>query len=272
MILSSQLGRSLFSGRRAAAFSNSAEAQQFFNRLITLPSADRQTAYDEIVFKPMVACSAWDIADVIGVGAAADPATSFANLRQNSFPAQEWIPISQDPNFTTDRGWLTANVNKNLSLNFNPSTAGGNFAQNNASIGTWLIKDDAGNPPAQANNLAIGTRTQATNVELYPKWSDNNTYWGLNNAAEQTSTGVANSAGWFWMERTGANAQALYRDDVLIGSKANASSALVNEVLHLTGPYRHAFWWIGAAPVSAAQRTAIFNIARNWIIAVGGQV
>jgi hypothetical protein len=244
-----------------AATGNSSEAQQFFNRLITTPTPERQTVYAQLI-NSLLNAGVWPLLDALYLFAAADTATALVNLKQQRFSAGYWEPITTTyPAFIPDQGWLTSDIDVNISTNFNPSTSGGNFTQNSACVGSWSLTS------AQTDAMLIGTRTQAVDIEIFPKRNDNSTCWGLNDAAEQTSTGATDASGWWFMQRTASNAQAIYRNDTLIDSKSNASSSPVNEVIHFTGPYRHAAGVIGAA-LSNTHRSALYLGIHTYLHAI----
>lgn len=237
----------------------SSEVQQFFDRLISLPTLERQTLYANLI-DSLVTDGTWSAIDALYVFAASDSGTSLINLKQDSFVAQRWT-ASGSPTFTANQGWLTAGINSNIHSNFNPSTAGGHFSLNSACIGTWSLTT------TQSNSLAITSRTQSSLVELWPKYNNGNSYWSVN-GAEQTTTGVADSSGWFFLNRTGASAQSLYRNNTLVDSKTNSATSLVNEILHFQGQYKHAAAVIGAG-LTNSQKTTLYTGLQTYLTAVG---
>src|SRR5262249_25024544 len=144
------------------------------NRLITLPTAPRQTLYANLI-NGLVSDGVWPLLDALYIFAAADSGTSLDNLVSASFLAT-LDAATGSPTFTVDRGWSGCGAAgfRDVNTNFSPATAGGNYTQNNAMLCAWQLGT------TQENHNLLGTITGGSFVEIIPLWSDTHTYWAVN--------------------------------------------------------------------------------------------
>lgn len=239
---------------------NSAEVQQFYERLLTLPDASRQTLYASLI-NGLVADGVWALLDALYIFAAADSATSLINLVQSSFAAS----LIGSPTFTADRGWLGTGIFTNINSNFNPSTAAGKFTQNDAMAGVW-------NRTAAAANVGpvINTAGMEAAISIYPRYTGDfrvysiNTDGNTNNIAAQVD-----SSGWLTIQRTAADASELGRNGSQLTTTNRVSATVINSNIHFVqGPWEGSAGAIGKS-MTAGQQTAIYNRLSTWMTAVG---
>lgn len=240
----------------------SAETTQFFDRLITMPSSSRQTTYSTLI-DGLVSAGVWAKLDALFMYAAADAATSLTNLVQVSHGG--FLDTGTGtPTFTADRGWSGngAPGQRDVNMNFNPSTAAGHYTQNDAMFCAWQIGT------TQENELFLADTLNDSKIELFPKWSDGNTYWAVN-GTEITTTAPANSGGFWLGQRTASNASELRRNDVSVGTSASASTALSNSSIVLK-PVANIVGCAGVgASLSSAQQTSLYNALNSYLTAIG---
>lgn len=242
-------GGSLYAG-------NSSQVEQFFDRLIVVPTTARQTLYANLITS-LVAAGVWALLDVLIICATANQPTSFVNLISNNFmPA--FNNAGALPTFTADQGWTGAAATINLYSNFNPSTAGGNYAQNSAMVSAWALST------AQVN-FPLWT---ATNIEGWPKDSNSYMRGEANSPTEQFVTVSTDSSGFYLTNRTVSNAWTLSRNDTLVGSFTDASAALPNSAIAFGENQQLAAYAIGAA-LTGPQQTALYTILQTYLHAVG---
>lgn len=239
--------------------SNSAEAQQFFDRLMTPPTAARQSQYDSLLISPLVAAGVWAVTDVLCI-AGADSATSLANIRQGVFYAA-LTGVPSFPAFTVDTGFVCLGPSGRVQSNFNPSTASGNYARNSASIGVWT--KTAG---PQAQSIAqIGSDTF-----LYPFYNTNRTDFAINDGADTFADGAAADGTGFWLlNRTASNSKKLYRNGVEVLSGTSASVALTNAILMFGQTSLQVGGWFVGAGLTLSQIAALHSAGSDYRTAVG---
>lgn len=244
--------------------SNSAQVQQFFNRLATVQTPARQALYRTAINR-LVAAGVWVKLDALWLYAAADSGTSFVNLVSSQFYSSQWT-ASGSPTFTVDRGWTSVGINANVNTNYNPTSAAGQCVQNscfwaafNRTVSTGL-----------AQPLIIPESGATGNLELWPRYTDTKTYWDLNGSAEQSATNVAtDTSGWFYLVRTASNATAVWRNDVQIATASNASAAPINENVHFQGnTFQVAAGAVGLA-LSTSEKTELYNAVLGYLQGVG---
>jgi hypothetical protein len=202
---------------------------------------------------------------VLFMTAAADAATGLTNLVQE--PHRGFLDTTAGtPTFTTDRGWSATGAagNKDVNTNFNPSTAAGNYTQNDAMICVWVYGS------TQENAAIVMDPAGDAKVELFNKWSDGNSYWAINgNGTEISSVAPSNPGGFWLMERTGASACELHNNNTLIGTSTNGSAALINQNI-CSGSVANSIACLGiGASLSSGQQTALYNAALAYMTAVG---
>lgn len=207
---------------------NSPESQQFFDRLMTPPSSARETIYADYI-DGLVVAGVWANLDALYVMCAADEGTIMTNLIQEAYQATRSESAST-LTITADVGVSSGSIAKKFNSNFNPTTAvSPKYTRNDAHVSVWISDVTQENVPAIDQGVAGGSNETTV---LYPKWSDNNIYWRVNGAGDVT-TGIAAAsvAGHTLMQRTGANAQEIFKNGVSVGTNANASAALFNGVI-----------------------------------------
>lgn len=249
-----------------AAGGFSAEVQQFFDRLITLPTAPRQALYADLI-DALVAAGVWSKLDALWVYAAADQATALTNLKSSSFAAT-LVTSGGTPTFTTDVGYTGGGINICVSSGFNPSTAGGNYARNDALVACW--NKSPGDSATQLFRFA-GTDN---GLILFPFYDNpdptHSTDYRINDNSDTFGDNLVADASGFWLaQRTGANATALYRNDTSVLTGNVASQALVNDtILFLSGPWQGTAAAVGAS-LNSSQRTAFYNALQTYLTGVG---
>jgi hypothetical protein len=242
----------------------SAQTVQFFDRLVTMPSAARQNVYATLI-DALVSAGVWAKLDALFLYASADSATSLTNLVQE--PHRGFLDVSTGaPTFTVDRGWSANGAAgfTSVNTNFNPSTAGGNYTQNDAMLCAW----QAG--VTQENAALITNTLNDSKSEIFPRWSDGKTYWAINgNGTEIASTAPANGSGFWLAQRTGTSACEIHNNDILIGTSSNASAALDNSFI-VVNPVANTAACLGiGGSLSADQQTAFYNAVHAYMISVG---
>ncbi len=209
-----------------AATPYSAEASQFFDRLLTPPTSARATLYAALI-DSLVTGGVWAKLDTLDVFAAADQGTSLISLKSASFKPG-LIITAGIPSFSANAGWTAcgARNTKSIDMTFNPSTAGGNYTQNDAMFACWML----GSTAESAGGVV--DLSEDSKVEIYPKYPAATTYWAINGSGAEIATANAAGPDGFWLvQRTASNSCELFRAGVSQATSTNASAALINLTL-----------------------------------------
>ncbi len=237
---------------------------QFFDRLITPPTAARQLLYSASIDALTVA-GVWSKLDVLYFFAAADANTSTVNLISGSYKATLISSENSNDVFTADRGWAAIGVNDCVNSNFNPSTAAGNYMRNDAMIGIWNLQT------GQSNGSMCFFQSGGGNSKIKPRTSFDQAGYDINsNGTDIVVSSVTDASGWWVAERTASNVCTLSRNNAVLDTNSAASIALINENLVLMGGTgrQGAIVAIGGS-LTGAQKTALFNVGTAYLTGVG---
>lgn len=170
--------------------------------------------------------SLFALMDFVHAYSSQDTTTAQLNLISTSFPAT----LNGAPNFSAGNGYLGVDGSSTvyIEIPFNPSTAGGNYARNSAHISVWSLTNAASGPTG-GGVIAYADNVATTYTNLFPKYNDGNLYAGVNGPANDIVVANADSTGHYIVNRSGANASQVLRNNVVIGTSASASKALVNK-------------------------------------------
>lgn len=215
---------------------NSAEAQQFFDRLLTPPVGARKTLYSDMI-DSLVANGCWAKILMLCV-AATDAATTLINLKSSSFQA-----ISVQASFLQDRGYVRGAAPTNVvNAVINLST---DAAQNDVSLFSWNLTN-AGSTVQPA--VATSGLEASGDSEIW-QYNTTNVLHMLNSASEPNFTTPAALDGLWLLNRTASNLLTLDRNGAQVFSSANISAAPKNLPLQ----------WAR----NVAQRIAVFGVASS---------
>lgn len=252
----------------------SAEAQQFFDRLVTPPSDTRKTQYATLI-DALVTAGIWAKLDVFYVFAAADRATALTNLKQSNYGGTEVNTVT----FAADTGYTGNGSSTGITSGYNPAVVNGaeNFKQDDASVFYWSNKN------AADQSTHIGYQSQS-GIALYLDDFGNLVIGTLNqNTGGQSSIigSVTDSRGLHTMSRTASTTMVVYK--TLGGVKqtgSNEGDASENPNTHnqpidifranngfSTGQCMVAGW--GAA-LSSAQHDDFYTALHAYLVAVAG--
>lgn len=133
------------------------------------------------------------------------------------------------PTFTADRGYtgVANSTTVYIDSGFNPTSGSPNYTQNSAHISMWS------NTNVQSSNGGCGIGMDVVagaQSNIFPKFSDGNMYFRINDPFAGASGGIANanSLGHYLANRSGASAQQGYRNAVDQGVVAVTSAAITN--------------------------------------------
>lgn len=191
----------------------------------TTPDVERQLAINDLIVR-LKADGIWSKLDALYLLAAHESAAALVNWKN---PGTFDITVVDAPVFTADSGYATDGVNDYLNTNFNPATAGGNYTQNSACFGFWS------GTSGQSNTSRAGWFDGTDGVTMVPRNTSDRFQFRINQAAisESAISAVADGAGLYIANRSGASAVQGYRNGSQLFTAANASTALNSTNLRL---------------------------------------
>lgn len=238
---------------------NSAQSQQFFDRLLTPPTIAREALYCALI-DALVAAGIWALLDCLYVFAAFDQVTALTNLVNGNSQAKWTFGLGA---FTADRGLSPHGSTVEIYYGFDP-TSGGNFAQNSACLFAW-------NRTAAATSSGSLISQNATTTARI-QFSAGNAQWAINHAALNTVSSIADASGLWLANRSNSSSSLLTRNNVSQGTSAAASVALNAGAFAAgggtDGTAQIAVVGAGAS-LSAGQQTSLFNAINTYLVAVG---
>lgn len=265
-------------GRKAASVpTNSAEAQQFFDRLFTPPTPGGAEEIRMNTFiDGLVADGVWAKLDALYLWfAGMNEGDALVNLIQSAYNTERVQPSGR-ATFTLGQGYSAGGATKCIASNFNPSTESGtaHFQRNDASFGILIYSTATIAAPAVMDGARTGGgMTELYHTEVWPKYNATIGYHNCNGTEESfpAADGVADSSGFFIVQRTGANAGACYRNDMVtpVDSTTSASTALFNSEIWYACQHSSRMAFIGGA-LTEAQRTAFKSRLQTLVTAISG--
>ena len=216
----------LLSGRPGV--SSCAQSTAFLARTSGL-DATHTSAYANLICG-LVTDGVWAKLDVLYTFATQDSATALLNLVSTSFAAT----VVGTPTFAADGGYTgTAAVSPDvhyLESNFNPTDAGGLFAQDSAHASMW-----SGIPHYDAAPM-LGQFSSPGSLDMY-LYTDNNFYARINDA--ESDAGVSDTTGgvgFYLGTRTATTVTQKYVNGVAAGPPtANPSTGLLDDRIKILG-------------------------------------
>lgn len=239
-----------------------ASAEALFSAFTSQPHLERKALINGVIVS-LKNAGIWPKLDGLWVCAANSAPNSLINWVS---PGTYNLTGSGSPAFTADRGYLGDGAAAYLDTGFNASTAGGNFAQNDATIFAWGLK------AAQDAGAIYGT-TAATSVEIYPRFTDDKAYFQLSNVSDG-SFAVTTGVNFLSASRAAAGTFTPYVNGVAQTPMAITSAALANAnhlLLRKATDYYGGTVAIGGcgSSLSASQHAALYAALFVYIKGVG---
>jgi hypothetical protein len=250
-----------------------AEATAYFARAGSL-DATHIAAYNNFICG-LVADGVWPALDALYVLGTQNTTAASLNLVSSSFP----LTVNGSPNFLANDGYLGVDGSATVYINtgYNPSTAGGHYTLNSASIGIWVLNN------AVSAHGGFGA-TQGTNyANITPRYSDGFAYGTVNSSAGAV-VASSDSTGLWVTSRTssgGTGALGLYRNGASVATSTGASTSIPNFNIYLLNTnfagtaanegaaYREAMAFMGGA-MTATQVGNFYTRGCAFLTAVRG--
>ncbi|WP_371346454.1 hypothetical protein [Ancylobacter sp. IITR112] len=208
--------------RRASSSPFELEALDLFDRFTTPPTYERKLLINSLI-RSLKTAGVWAKLDALYLLAAANAQAARLNWCGTNYT----ISSVNSPAFTADRGYAGNGSSAYLSTGFNAFTAAGaKFLQDTAHVSIW----DLTNRAAASASIEVGLFNGSSyQNHINTRYTGNVALGRVNQgltAAMQPS--VTSSSGYYVISRTGATAQAMYKDGALLASNSSASVALSN--------------------------------------------
>ncbi len=212
--------------RRRVTSGDAAETTAFLARTTGL-DASHIAAYKDLI-NGLVADGVFAKLDFLHVYATDTTTNALLNLVSASYGGT----VTGTPTFTADRGYAGGSGNY-ISSGFVPSTAGGLFAQDSASMGYYDRTAATG-----GNNGAMGACNSGsfTNIAIMlPNGGDTNVYTRMNSAPDGAMIARTTNQGFWIGTRTGSSAVSLYKNGSSIATSSTTSTGRPNQALLVLG-------------------------------------
>lgn len=183
----------------------------------TLPSAAQQVKQNTFLVALKTA-GVWNLLDILYVYAT-DGNSDFATLNWKAPTLFQCAKVNS-PTFTTNQGFTGNGSTSYVNSNWSAFGNGVNYTQNNASMGGYVNSNIA-----ESTGDVWGIRNGANQAELNPR-TGGNVLAGSLNALSAFNAANANSIGFYHSQRTAVNLQKVFKNGVLLDTKATASAAL----------------------------------------------
>jgi hypothetical protein len=212
-----RIAQLLFGVQPSSGGGDSPEVTQFLARLSTPPSPTRTALYVTLI-DGLVADGVWSKLDTLYLYVSEDNAdtdTALTNLVQAAFKAT----MVGTPGFTKDGGFTTTSSDSYVDTNFNPSTAGGLWTQNSASLFAQGISNQSSN----ASIIGIGAYDY-----IYPDWGGNQGSVTINNGQDAVFPSPPSAGALYLGSRTASDNLDIYLNGVYIVSGSAVANSLSN--------------------------------------------
>jgi hypothetical protein len=201
-----------------AVSADAAQTTAFLARTSGLSGTE--TAAYKALINGLVADGNFALLDALYIFATNTTATANLNLVSTSYGLTQNGTVA----FSADHGYAGDGSTGYLDTGFVPSTAAGNYTQNSASHGTYILTPRI----TGATYAAMGTTAPSTSIssELVPWWTDNNTYSAVNGGG--AAAAATTVKGMWAISRTGTNTAERYLNGSPNLADLNPSGALPN--------------------------------------------
>lgn len=225
-----------------------------------------QKAYVQALVGSLKASGVWASLDRLWLFAAENSTQALIDL-----VTRTTATAVNSPTFIANQGYTGNGTTSYVNTGFTPSTAGGKFVQNSASLGAWVVT-----APTTTAGIECGSEVGAPFTEIGVRFTSVNYRYDINSTASAAAAHGNNWTGAFHVQRTGASALALYRNGTSVATDASASTTLNTGALsflaHSAGAApstaQIGMGWIGAS-MSVPQLAGLYAAQRAYMTAVG---
>lgn len=226
-----RLSRPFGRGRSSSTQSFAVAADTLFAAMTTPPTQQRKVLINNLITALQIS-GVWAKLDAFYVLAAQDAQAASLNWKN---PATFTLTENGLVTFTANQGYAGDGSTGFLDSGFNPSTAGGNYAQDSAHLSVRNRTSRAADATSQ-----IGLRNNAQNsfADLACRFSGDLMVARPNSGAAGGTFAVTDSVGHFLANRSASNAVQPYRNASSLGSGTAASAALISGNIYILAENR----------------------------------
>lgn len=252
-----------------SSVSYDSDVQAIFDAFTTPPTAARKTLINTCVLALKTA-GVWSKLDVLYMFAAADSQAALINWKD---PGTFDATAVNSPTFTADQGFTGDGSTSYIDTNCNPSTAGGNYAQNSASFFAWTLST------SDPGGYDLGSYA-GYNTQIIPWITSASSRITINSGGaggDNVDIGSlgADHSGLLVANRSSATAAQVYRNGSLGASNTSTNSvALADASLKLlkgSDGYYAGNIAIGGAGSSldGTKQSALYDASLAWLQGIG---
>ncbi|MDF7777415.1 hypothetical protein P1X14_19315 [Sphingomonas sp. AOB5] len=252
-------------GRRGGA---DPAAVALIARMSVAPDGARVGVIDTLV-RALKTAGVWAKLDALYLLAAHDAQAARLNWISSSYG----LSVSGVPAFTVDRGYTGDGSAAYLDSGFNPVTAGGKFAQNDAHMSVWTGTDVANSMQFDLGTARAGINARRASVAAARIYANIG-------SADELALSPATSIGWTCWVRNGSAAYSAVRNGGTPTSIVQASNALLSlpfyilaqsiagpaASAHTTRRVQAACW---GGQLSAGEMGALYGALAAYMTAIG---
>lgn len=189
-------------------------------RMSSTPDSTRQGHINTLI-AALKTAGVWSKLDVLYILAAADAQAAKLNWKSTSYNATESGTLT----FTADRGYTGNGSTGILDTAFNPSTAGGNYARDTASMSVWC-----------GTNVTSSAHDCGNNAGSIIARLSGNTLMRASATVQNTNAlGVADSTGWTAWSRTGSTNYNWVKNNGAPATVTQASTLMTSANFYVCG-------------------------------------
>jgi hypothetical protein len=192
-----------------------------------------QQAYCNLI-NGLVLDGVWSKLDVLYIFATQNSTTALLNLVSSSFSG---VLTSVQPSFNADRGFtgVDAATNVYILTQFNPVTATSpQYVTNSCHASIWAATNVIS---SSSGGCFIGggpVGQTANTTSLFPRYSDGNAYFRINDSSASGSQGASSTSVGHWVaSRTGASTSTGYHNGAVFGSPNATSGTITSQAFNV---------------------------------------
>lgn len=241
-----------------------ADAEALFARY-TAPATVEQKALSNTAIVDLKAAGIWSKLDCLYFLNGWDEQSSTRNWKQDAYN----LTKSGSPVFEAGVG-VTGGSPAYLNTGFNPVTAGGHFAQDDHSFGTWCVTDATSSSMVDMGSATTGT----TNLYTVPHRADATIDFYASDTTSRSAGAIATAVGLTAVSRRSSTSKTCYKNGAVKSTNTATSAALPNRqiyilaanngsaVLHSTRQV--SFSWLGGG-LTDTQHADFYSIASSYL-------
>lgn len=234
------------------------------------PDSARRALYLSLI-QSLLDAGVWTKLDALYVFASHDSQAGLLNVKA---PGTFNATLTNAPTFTTDRGFAGNGTNSFIDSNFNPATAGGNFAQNSACFGFWSRSS------GQLSSSSAGWFDGTDGTTILPRTTGDIFSFRINQVAASATGGLAvtNGVGLMIVNRSETSATQAYRNAVALSvtTAPNQTSTALNSASLRFGSITAATFstlefaaGVIGGSLNADEQSALYSTLNTYMAAVG---